>query len=718
MMISTIALTAVKGRTANYDLEQFTVITGRNAAGKTTLLDAIRIGLLGYHPALGKRAGDTFKLASAPAMGVRLEFSGDRFISRSWVQKGKGVRATTEASSEDFQGLCERTGQGLDVSRFLAGTGRERIALVAAAGGTDAAKALRDRAAAFLGSDNGDWSDPFQRAEELAEELKRAVSDAKVERDRWTKTTEGLTISDAEAAIATVDPKEIESTRKELSLKRTALGAARERARNLDRLQHAAQDAQAALAAKGLSDDDLKIEDRYQAAVERLHNAGKVLREAEREHREARAAEEKVAAEEKRLVAAIDVWKRDGYLSDDGNVSVAHLASEIDAISEAPDPDVDACVKRAREATKERQRWADEIARAAALLDAAKKARDGFDSLESCPTCKASQDGWKAAVLATLDRELGNATLSAENAKISFDAAKEQHEAAERALAHAEKLALAKRDLPSMQAALEAALALPRLQIDLEEARTLAAAAEEKHDRAADAVSDADAEAKELWERRRDLSDVDELRTKAASGPPEPDITAALDAEVGLEEAVEALEQKLDDLTAAATAAAASTTRRAEAEKALQAANEAEAKLAEAKEREKAWRAIIEDTMTEAFSVVTNATNMVAEGIMRGKLLAVDGDVGLIRGDAFVPFDAMAGLEQMMVIIGLQIGLQTGERIVIVDELGRLTPDHKARLRETLWKLMDEGEIEQVILVDPNANDWADCHLLLIDSQA
>jgi len=126
--ITKIAARNLKGRCFDYDLAPVTIVCGPSFSGKTGVLDAIRLGLLGYHPALGKRAGDTFRLCSGSVLGVTLERatlsmigepSGQR-IDRSWTREGGSVRVGTDLPTM-------LPALSLDIREFFSLTAAQRL---------------------------------------------------------------------------------------------------------------------------------------------------------------------------------------------------------------------------------------------------------------------------------------------------------------------------------------------------------------------------------------------------------------------------------------------------------------------------------------------------------------------------------------------------------------------------------------------------------------
>jgi len=88
-MIKTLQLLNVKGLTGQFELAPITVVTGSNSVGKTAILNAVTLALLGYVPGIGKQANSTFTLASGTRMAVQAD--GRMF---QWEQKRLKVQAT------------------------------------------------------------------------------------------------------------------------------------------------------------------------------------------------------------------------------------------------------------------------------------------------------------------------------------------------------------------------------------------------------------------------------------------------------------------------------------------------------------------------------------------------------------------------------------------------------------------------------------------------
>lgn len=114
--MTTLSVLNIKGITGQFNLTPITVITGRNSKGKTALLSAIRLALMGYDPTLGKRHIDTFKLASGESMAVIAD--GKTF---RWDQKRAKIEATLPEGFEPVPSTM------LDLGSLFSATKEQRM---------------------------------------------------------------------------------------------------------------------------------------------------------------------------------------------------------------------------------------------------------------------------------------------------------------------------------------------------------------------------------------------------------------------------------------------------------------------------------------------------------------------------------------------------------------------------------------------------------------
>lgn len=91
-----------------YNLKDVNYIYGPNGCGKSTILQAIQLGLLGYIPGYSKKNSDIMKHANGPVMSVKLMFDNDTSIERTWIRNKSTVTANVTTEPE-----------GLDLDMFL-----------------------------------------------------------------------------------------------------------------------------------------------------------------------------------------------------------------------------------------------------------------------------------------------------------------------------------------------------------------------------------------------------------------------------------------------------------------------------------------------------------------------------------------------------------------------------------------------------------------------
>ena len=86
-----------------YELnDAVTYFIGENGAGKSTILEAIQLGLLGYIPGYSKTNDGIMKHASSPVMCIELYIDDSIKVIRTWAKLGSSVQAKVEV--EGYEG--------------------------------------------------------------------------------------------------------------------------------------------------------------------------------------------------------------------------------------------------------------------------------------------------------------------------------------------------------------------------------------------------------------------------------------------------------------------------------------------------------------------------------------------------------------------------------------------------------------------------------------
>ena len=78
-----------------YDFSNVNYFFGKNGSGKTTVLQAVQLALLGYIPGTNKKAQDIFTHSCAPEMKVSLVFDNGYNITRSYKKNKQSVKSET-----------------------------------------------------------------------------------------------------------------------------------------------------------------------------------------------------------------------------------------------------------------------------------------------------------------------------------------------------------------------------------------------------------------------------------------------------------------------------------------------------------------------------------------------------------------------------------------------------------------------------------------------
>lgn len=83
-----------------YTFEDMNYIFGTNGAGKSTILQAIQLALLGYIPGTNKKIGDIFKHSCGRKMEITLNLSDGVTIHKCWEKNAKSISYTEDIVPE------------------------------------------------------------------------------------------------------------------------------------------------------------------------------------------------------------------------------------------------------------------------------------------------------------------------------------------------------------------------------------------------------------------------------------------------------------------------------------------------------------------------------------------------------------------------------------------------------------------------------------------
>jgi hypothetical protein len=102
MKIASISATNFKGSSFSHKLGAVTIFHGPNGAGKSSVIEALRLGMLGYDPRVPKKKADIFRaFSSGDSMKVEVEFDTGKSNVVDLIQK-KGAVSGEIAINEEF----------------------------------------------------------------------------------------------------------------------------------------------------------------------------------------------------------------------------------------------------------------------------------------------------------------------------------------------------------------------------------------------------------------------------------------------------------------------------------------------------------------------------------------------------------------------------------------------------------------------------------------
>src|ERR1051326_660811 len=140
MELKQISFANLKGRSEDIELGKATIIHGKNFTCKTTIIDAIKLVLLGFHPSLDKTPRGVFELCSgegltgSAAIESRVGSPNDpverHTIGRQWKRRGESV------TKKDFvpMGWPETPVVLLDANDYFGRSDRGKVEMLFAAG--------------------------------------------------------------------------------------------------------------------------------------------------------------------------------------------------------------------------------------------------------------------------------------------------------------------------------------------------------------------------------------------------------------------------------------------------------------------------------------------------------------------------------------------------------------------------------------------------------
>lgn len=657
MTITRISARALKGRDFSIDTTPTTLIVGPNYSGKTAIIEAVRLTLLGYIPEIGKRNTATFELASGAQMEVELKLDTDaRLKRRFWMEKG-----SVKTDDNIGEAAAEYSTPLLDAGAYFAMTETERtdyvFARVTLPPQFTAAGIIAKLHQLSFGEDH---------TEELQEAKVTVIATCEKQFRDFPKLADALT------ALTTATLKE-QFTITNARAKDTA-GAIR----TLTELK-LREDECSAVTLTDLRNEAARLDG--------------LLAEAQREHgalTERAAAAAKLLARRRELETLLAAPEPEWPLVPQPPSElpeIARLQTELDAVNAAidklPDPDGNA-ESNANRAKNEWTVAAGELRDARKRLVDAITAVEEFDALECCPTCKAKGKGWKAGVLASLNITSEVASVAVDKAIAAEEIAKASSDKAIAECDAARAAAANRSELCAKAVLLGREIDAAKLRKSENARRHEVAVAQQQRNR-------------DQWKNDRTARTQELARMEEVAGPTEDETVASRAAVLNIEAdrtvtrgKITAAERLQNDLRRAAEAARENTL--------------AVAKVDVIKLVGKTLKEQKAEMVAAAFGALLVTANSICGGILPSPLAFHEGEIGRWGSNGFICHRVFSGVEKLLAYVSIAAALSSTApfKLLILDELARATGAVQAQILASLEAAVKAGTLDQVVVVLPS----------------
>lgn len=663
MIIKTLTLSGIKACDRTIELAPLTLISGPNASGKTTILDAIRFVLMGQVPGMGKTNQALFDLSSGAHMSGTVAMSNGDTFDRGLKLNGSKVTAVAlSPCPEHLLTPC------LDPELYFSLPESQRVQYI-----FDHCKVDGSSPEAIIAkvSNAITWDEMTEeRVKAKAEVTSRLTAMAKKEGSiqeilesmaetlRDTFKSENAAAAESQGAVTTLTELRLSSEQTFASVPELE-----QRQAALQKTLAELNQQQGALIAKKESND------RIAARKEKLESiiANPVPTEEQVSALEAAAKAATDAAE------AAQLKHKDAPKSDVAGANAAVVAKHGDVMS------ANSALAGARSLM--------DIAQAE--VNCLSRSLEQLEAQECCPHCESVGDGWKAKLRAKDQEKLAKANTELEAARIAHEDAIQRLSAANAAHKNAQQKLDAQR-----QIAQEAEYLIHDERVKIAEATNAVAAVERlKQLRAEQIVRrvDAEQELKNLALEAYDSQALTELLKQSGAADLEmADIAAKL-----------AIANRTKNDLLRAEQAAKKHQQHAASRDALKMAG-------------KEVVAIKASLVADAFKVLLERANQVTGDLLKSPLAynSECNELGRYRGHTFVKHRTFSGTEKALAYIGLSVALAWDSefRIVLLDEVSRLTFGNQQVIMDRLQDLVENDVIHQAIVVEPN-EEHRDMHM-------
>ena len=662
MKLKLIEAKNLKGSTFNQQLSDITLFYGENAAGKTTRVDALTLALTKSLPGIATRPSDIHDLLASDAeMTVYTETDGDlpEFAGCSWIKGRKGIETA-------FEGSLEAPRLLFSTSEFLDMTAKERTKFLFQILPPPPLDKVGPEA--IIARLKNIKLDPHtEHAEKAITDLCQKVEESW---DKATSTKEGSTIQGWLSALVEEITEHVKTTKASLKgMKATSLGitALRKEAPSLAPIELRRKKAQETL----------------QLAVAAEQDALNKFTDAERKVQEAKTAASKWVDP---TAAKAEIAVLEKAISELESVPMAGLAPTPGVMTARPTDTKERA--KLREATDAVDAIRRRFNACNAGINDIRNAIDAAKNQTCCPTCGHDITESQSKIIESLKTQLKQAESDLNSIGKQVDDVDKVENIAKAAVLEANK-AIEKWD--TEKAAMDRG---NQEQVN-------------KHNAAVKAYNAARAAINSNQTKINSLQKAIEANAAAEAAKailPSLETASAQAADAyrntgthkaGIKATMEAVEAEYR--AALADAAAARNIQQAinEVERL-----EAETGIGEAT-KEMLIELLDESIKMSIGPLVTLANNLCAD-ILKAPLVFEDGEIRMATRTGGHSHKTFSGTERALAYAALSVGLATQSpvKLVIFDELGRLSKKNKLKLVARLSRLIIDNVIDQAVLVD------------------
>lgn len=642
-MITELGMLNVKGVTRDLSLGPVTLVQGGNFVGKTAIANAIRIGLLGYDPTLGKLASATYGLASGEKMMVNLALDTGATVCRTWeLKRGKLV------TGGDRDPLIEP--MILDHNAYFGMTKQARVdyilglAAEGAIGQEDITSAMQEIRRPI---------DPEAKPESFAEWKRMGLSVLDL---LGAMDQEGATTTDV---VDTLIESWTEAAKAAKALVAQMSGATQ--ATEQFGEEAAARDQTKAIEAKQKDIEAVSQRLGTETVKERNRRKLELTLVAEINAEQVGANEDYIAQ------VRTDLEHRKADLESARKVLGETTAEKLQASVNAANDELKAVNKRKLEYEQELWMINKQIESGAATL----KDLTNQDAVTNCKHCGSAKEHWKTT--RDFKKEIEENIRQARVLMDKRDAVK----------------AILVENIPALQSVAEDAV------------KTVSAALSEWYN-----LRDyANEQAQIISKQERDLASALGAGDRVAfaramveaDGPDSADVLASRVKVIG--DTADRLRGELRTLQAEQNRYARQCQQKLHAQQAAEERAKQEERLEILTDGVKAMKALKERASTEQWDGFIGTINLFCIGLLKEPIAFADGDIGYTENGRWVSHETMSGMEQALVYIGLGVALAAKSRIkiVVMDEMGILDRTNEGRVIETMKQLVESGVISQFV---------------------